>query len=70
MTVKANEGFDNFILVERGGKIYAAGTEDAPITFTADADNASAGYWGGLIINGYAHISGTEGNGCRGHYRD
>ena len=66
MTVKANEGFDNFILVERGGKIYAAGTEDAPITFTADADNASAGYWGGLIINGYAHISGTEGTVAEG----
>ncbi len=58
-TVKARNGFDNFILVERGGKIYATGTEDAPVTFTADTDNAGAGYWGGIIVNGYAQISGA-----------
>ena len=67
MTIKAKQGFENFILVERGGKIYATGTEEAPITFTADASNASAGYWGGIILNGKAVISGmagvmTEGN--------
>lgn len=62
MTIKAKEGFSNFILVERGGKIYATGREDAPITFTADASNATAGYWGGIIINGNAVISGPSGS--------
>lgn len=58
MTIKARKGFANYILVERGGKIIAEGTADAPITFTADDESkASAGYWGGLILNGYAPIS-------------
>ena len=59
-TIKANEGFGNYVLVERGGKIMANGTADKPIVFTANADNASAGYWGGLIINGRAPISGAS----------
>ncbi len=62
MTIKAKEGFENFILVERGGKLYATGTEDAPVTFTADTDNAKQGYWGGIIINGNAVISGPAGS--------
>lgn len=57
-TIKARQGFDSYILVERGGKIFANGTAEAPITFTADVDNATPGYWGGIIINGYATISG------------
>ena len=61
MTIKAREGFENFILVERGGKIFAEGTADAPITFTADNETAVSGYWGGLIINGKAVISGEAG---------
>ena len=59
MTIKARNGFANFILVERGGQIYAEGTAEAPITFTADNETAEAGYWGGLIINGRAVISGA-----------
>ena len=31
-----------------------------PITFTADTESATAGYWGGLIINGKAIISGAS----------
>jgi hypothetical protein len=58
MTVRAREGFGNYIIVERGGQIFAEGTEDAPITFTADVDDATQGYWGGIIINGRAVISG------------
>ncbi len=58
-TIKAAQGFDKYILVEQGGKINARGTADKPIVFTADADNATSGYWGGLIINGYARISGA-----------
>lgn len=60
MTIKAKEGFGNYIIVERGGKIFAEGTENAPITFTADAADAKAGYWGGIIINGKAVISGDS----------
>ena len=59
MTIRARQGFANYIIVERGGQIYAEGTEDAPITFTADTDNATQGYWGGIIINGRAVISGS-----------
>lgn len=62
MTIKAKEGFGNYLLVERGGKIMAEGTAEAPITFTAeDETNAGPGYWGGLIINGKARISGVAG---------
>lgn len=58
-TLKARKGFGNYILVDRGGKINAEGTAEKPITFTADTESATAGYWGGLIINGKAIISGT-----------
>ncbi len=67
LTIKAKEGFGNYLLVERGGKIMAEGTAEAPITFTAeDEANAGPGYWGGLIINGYARISGVEGTVTEG----
>ena len=59
-TIKAAKGFGNYILVAQGGKINAKGTADKPIVFTADdEENATTGYWGGLIINGKAPISGT-----------
>lgn len=59
--IKAKEGFGKYVLVLPGGKINAKGTAEKPITFTADKDNAGAGYWGGIIINGKAKISGKEG---------
>ncbi|RZF59326.1 hypothetical protein [Sphingobacterium corticibacterium] len=49
------EGTSAFILVERGGKIIAKGTESAPIRFTSTTKRS--GSWGGLIINGYAPLS-------------
>lgn len=49
------------LVVEVGGKIMAAGTEDCQIVFTAAADNldgtfpiASNGQWGGVVIAGKA----------------
>lgn len=49
------------LTVEVGGKIFASGTEDCPIVFTAAADNldgtfpiASNGQWGGVCIAGKA----------------
>lgn len=59
MELQARQGFASFILVERGGRIYANGTADAPVTFTADSQTASQGYWGGVVIDGRARISGT-----------
>ena len=59
MDIQARHGFANFILVERGGRIYANGTAEAPVTFTADSETASQGYWGGVVVNGRARISGT-----------
>ena len=62
MTIRAREGFSSYILVERGGRIVAEGTADAPITFTADDETqAEPGYWGGLILNGKARISHATG---------
>ena len=48
-TIKANQGFDKYILVAQGGRIEARGTADNPIVFTANSDNASAGFWGGSL---------------------
>jgi hypothetical protein len=60
--IKAEKGFDKYILVLRGGKINVNGTAVAPGTITADTDDAKQGHWGGLIINGKAPLSGgTEG---------
>lgn len=65
-TIKSRQGFANYILVARGGKIMAEGTADKPITFTADVDDAGSGYWGGIILNGKALISGTAKTGNEG----
>ena len=60
--IKAEQGFDKYILVLRGGKININGTATAPVTITANKENAVQGHWGGLIINGKAPLSGgTEG---------
>lgn len=61
-TIKAQEGFDKFILVLRGGKININGTADKPVTMAPDGDQSAQGYWGGLIINGKAGLS-TNGEG-------
>lgn len=49
------------LVVERGGKIMAAGTESCPIVFTANADPmdgtysvANIGQWGGVVLLGRA----------------
>lgn len=62
-TIKARKGFANYILVAQGGKIIAQGTAEKPITLTADQENAGSGYWGGLILNGKAPISGAQATG-------
>ena len=57
-TIKAKQGFNSYILVLQGGKININGTAEKPVRMTADIENAEPGYWGGLIINGKAPLSG------------
>jgi hypothetical protein len=56
-TIKAQQGFSNYILVLQGGKINARGTATAPVKIIADKEVAGQGYWGGLIINGRAPLA-------------
>ncbi|MGV8827749.1 MAG: hypothetical protein ACWA6U_05450 [Breznakibacter sp.] len=58
-TIQSESGFAAYILVEQGGKIEANGTASAPIRFTSSKATPKAGDWGGIIINGYAPISGA-----------
>lgn len=62
-TIKGKGGataFSQYILVEQGGKIMAEGTSSKPIRFTSGAASPGSGDWGGLIINGYAPVSGAS----------
>ncbi|HBG57330.1 hypothetical protein [Proteiniphilum sp. UBA1028] len=56
-TIRAQQGFSNYILVLQGGKINARGTADKPVRMIADKEDAGQGYWGGLIINGRAPLA-------------
>lgn len=66
----------DFLVVDRGGQIFALGTKDAPVVFTsAKQTNRSRGLWGGIIINGNAPVNGCdvgicelEGEGSTGLY--
>jgi hypothetical protein len=64
--IKSQKGFSNYILVLQGGKIFAKGTAEKPVVITADVPDAGAGYWGGLVINGRAKISGVSGQTATG----
>ena len=68
------EGEDTALIVARGGRIFADGTAEDPIIFTAEADDvddpddillssptASRGLWGGVIILGKASINTATG---------
>lgn len=59
-TIKAREGFSSYLLVAQGGQLYADGTAQNPIVFTANSTSPTSGYWGGIIINGKAPISGAS----------
>ncbi|NBC82671.1 MAG: hypothetical protein GVY19_04740 [Bacteroidetes bacterium] len=62
------------LLVARGGKLMAQGTEDSPVIFTSEADDIEPGQltspeeldpslnglWGGVIVLGYAPSSTDE----------
>lgn len=55
--IKAKEGFNSYIHVEQGGKIFINGTAAAPVRMEPDNGKSIQGYWGGLIISGYAPIT-------------
>lgn len=59
-TIKAREGFSSYLLVAQGGLLYADGTAEKPVLFTANSTSPTSGYWGGIIINGKAPISGAN----------
>ncbi|MBK3518144.1 hypothetical protein [Carboxylicivirga marina] len=63
IVIKAEIGFDKYVLVEMGGKIQAEGTADKPVVFMSGAASPKAGYWGGIIINGKAKVSGAGASG-------
>jgi len=58
-TIKAaSGGTDVYLITEQGAKLDAQGTATAPITFTSNAATPAPGNWGGVILCGYAPISG------------
>jgi len=57
----------SLLVVSRGSKLNANGTEDAPVTFTAiDPDtrdlDVDTSLWGGIVINGRATINTCNGS--------
>ncbi len=70
-------GAPGTLIIDRGSKIEANGTAEAPIVLTSDQleGQKDRGDWGGLIINGRAPINGcdtapcnAEGEGSTGVY--
>ncbi len=59
--IKAETGFNKYILVEQGGQIFVNGTANNPVKMTSAAASPKPGDWGGLIINGKAKLSGPAG---------
>jgi len=60
--IKGDKDTKAAIIVERGGKIIAQGTEDLPIVFTSNqpASSRKPGDWGGIVICGKASNNKTE----------
>ena len=62
----------DFVIVNRGSRILANGTADAPITFTSVSDiNGTVGpedvqQWGGIVINGFGVSNKCAYVGSRG----
>ena len=60
--IKGDKETKAALIVERGGKLLAQGTAEAPIVFTSEQAPGSRrpGDWGGLIICGKAKNNGVE----------
>ncbi|MBP1638276.1 MAG: hypothetical protein H6Q18_1065 [Bacteroidetes bacterium] len=59
--IKATQGFNSYILVLQGGKLNVSGTAAKPVIMTAEDESYGSGFWGGIVINGKAKISGASG---------
>lgn len=60
-TIKAEAGgTDVYIAVERGAQIFVNGTSTDPVTLTSAAADPEPGDWGGLMVMGYAPITGGQ----------
>ncbi len=61
--VIAGSSSSDFLVIEQGCQINAAGTREQPINFTAfeavtgNVDSGARGLWGGVVINGFAPIN-------------
>lgn len=71
-TILGESSTYGMLVIRRGSRIEANGTVDAPIVFTSNQVNPSRSDWGGLIINGRAHLNvpggEAEGEGSTGFY--
>lgn len=60
-TIKAEAGgTDVYIAVERGAQIFVNGTAAAPVKLTSAATAPEPGDWGGLMVMGFAPITGGQ----------
>lgn len=60
-TIKADAGTTAiYIAVERGAQIFVNGTAAAPVKMTSNAAAPESGDWGGLMVMGYAPITGGQ----------
>ena len=60
-TIKADAGTTEiYIAVERGAQIFVNGTAAEPVLMTSNAANPESGDWGGLMVMGYAPITGGQ----------
>lgn len=57
--IKGDKRTKGSLIVERGGKLNAIGTEASPVVFTSrmDAGERAAGDWGGIVICGKAPVN-------------
>lgn len=61
--IKANKGFNNYILVLQGGQIFVNGTPENPVTMTLNLDvpgTTTNDRWGGLVVNGRAPLTAGQ----------
>jgi len=49
------------LIIKRGAKINAVGTQDKPIVFTSSSPTPNSGDWGGIVLLGKASINAKNG---------
>ncbi len=63
-TYVAGKDTDSYLLIDKGAKIMAEGTSEAPITFTSvdglSGTDTTVGKWGGVTLIGNANMSDTQ----------